>query len=45
MAVYEDKGMSDLFITLVANPKWPEIVTSLLANQKTKDRFDLVIIV
>ena len=32
---------SDLFITFTFNPKWEEIMSALLLNQKTSDRSDL----
>ncbi|XP_054281787.1 uncharacterized protein LOC128999354 [Macrosteles quadrilineatus] len=35
-------GRPDLFITLTCNPKWPEILESLLPGQKATDRHDIV---
>ena len=36
-------GGGDLFITMTANPKWPEITNNLLYNQTASDRPDLVV--
>ena len=36
-------GGGDLFITMTANPTWPEITSALLPNQKAPDRPDLVV--
>jgi len=33
----------DLFITMTANPAWPEITSALLVGQKAPDRPDLVV--
>ena len=35
-------GVADLFITITANPKWPEILNALLPGQTPTDRSDLV---
>jgi len=33
----------DLFITMTANPAWPEITSALFVDQKAPDRPDLVV--
>src|SRR6266436_9307868 len=38
-------GGGDLFITMTANPSWPEITDALLEGQTTSDRPDLVVCV
>ena len=42
MAIVRTYGKPTLFITVTCNPKWPEIVESLLPGQKPEDRPDLV---
>ena len=42
MAIVRKKGKPDLFITMTANPKWPEIIADLLEDQKPADRPDLI---
>ena len=41
MAIVRRYGKPDLFITFTCNPKWPEILDSLLSNQTPVDRPDL----
>ena len=36
-------GGGDLFITMTANPNWPEIQNALLYNQTASDHPDLVV--
>ena len=36
-------GVTDLFITMIANPKWLEILNALLPGQTPTDRPDLVL--
>ena len=42
LAIVRHFGKPDLFITIAANPKWPEIVANLLPGQSSIDRPDLV---
>ena len=42
MSIVRRFGKPDLFITFTCNPKWPEIVHSLLINQTPADRPDLI---
>jgi hypothetical protein len=42
MAIVRKKGKPDLFATITTNPNWPEIVDSLLPQQKPSDRPDLI---
>ncbi|KAM3326614.1 hypothetical protein P3S67_001740 [Capsicum chacoense] len=42
MALFQEFGRPDLFITMTSNPKWPEIQEELLTGQLTQDRPDLV---
>lgn len=42
MAIVREFGKSDLFITVTCNPKWPEIIEQLYANQGVGDRPDIV---
>jgi hypothetical protein len=42
MALVRKYGKPDLFITMTANPQWKEIQNSLLPNQKSEDRPDIV---
>ena len=42
MAMVRVKGKPDYFITMTANPSWPEIVQSLLPGQSPHDRPDIV---
>src|SRR6201988_3801045 len=41
MAIVREFGKPDLFITVTCNPKWPEIISELLPNQKSANRPDL----
>ena len=41
MAVVRRIGTPSFFITMTCNPQWPEIVDSLLPDQKPEDRPDL----
>ena len=43
LAINRYFGGGDLFITMTANPGWPEITSALLPNQKAPDRPDLVV--
>ena len=42
MAIVRDKGKPTFFITMTANPNWPEVKKELFAGQTSSDRFDLV---
>ena len=42
MAVLRALGNPDLFITVTANPSWPEITRELLPGQTANDRPDIV---
>ena len=42
MAIVWYCGKPDLFISMTANPKWPEITSALLPGQTAQDRPDLV---
>ncbi|XP_024965989.1 uncharacterized protein LOC112506201 [Cynara cardunculus var. scolymus] len=42
MALVQDDGKPDIFLTMMCNPKWPEILKELLLSQTTQDRPDLV---
>src|SRR5882672_8648585 len=43
LAINRYFGGGDLFITMTANPAWPEITSALLIGQKAPDRPDLVV--
>jgi hypothetical protein len=43
LAINRFYGGGDLFITMTANTKWPEIQSQLLYGQKASDRPDLVV--
>ncbi len=43
LAINRYYGGGDLFITMTANPEWPEIKSALLPGQQRTDRPDLVI--
>lgn len=43
MSIVARHGRPDLFITMTANPDWPEIESNLFVNQKAVDRPDLVV--
>ena len=43
LAINRHFGGGDLFITMTANPKWPEISDNLLHGQSSSDRPDLVV--
>ncbi|KAL4582397.1 hypothetical protein LXL04_006945 [Taraxacum kok-saghyz] len=45
MALVQDGGKPDIFLTMTCNPKCPEIQNELLSWQKAKDRPDVVSIV
>jgi Helitron helicase-like domain at N-terminus len=45
LAINRYFGGGDLFITMTANPTWPEIKATLLHGQTTSDRPDLVVCV
>ena len=42
LAISRRYGVADLFITMTANPKWPEILNALFPGQTPTDRPDLV---
>ncbi len=42
MAICREMGKPDLFLTITANPKWPEIVESLHEDESYTDRPDIV---
>ena len=42
LAISRKYGVADLFITMTANPKWPEVTNALLPGQTAQDRPDLV---
>ena len=42
MTIVTKYGKPDIFITMTANPKWPEISENLLPNQRANDRPDIV---
>ena len=42
MAIVRDLSKPDLFLTITANPNWPEVVQSLLPGETPTDRPDLV---
>lgn len=42
MAITRYNQHPDIFLTMTANPKWPEITEALLPHQKAVDRPDLV---
>lgn len=42
MSIVRKLGKPDLFITITANPNWPEIKRELLSGQKPADRPDLI---
>jgi len=41
MAIVQQIGKPDLFVTMTCNPEWPEITEQLLPGQNVKDRPDL----
>ena len=43
LAINRYYGGGDLFLTMTANPKWPEIENELLPGQTAADRPDLVV--
>ena len=43
MSIVRKYGKPDLFITFTCNPKWEEISSALLFNQKATDRPDLIV--
>ena len=43
MSIVRKYGKPDLFITFTCNPKWEDISSALLLNQKVTDRPDLTI--
>ena len=42
MSIVRKYGKPDLFVTSTCNPKWREILASLLYGQKPQDRPDIV---
>lgn len=42
MAITRYNKHPDVFLTMTANPKWPEVTEALLPNQNSSDRPDLV---
>ncbi|XP_024965951.1 uncharacterized protein LOC112506160 [Cynara cardunculus var. scolymus] len=42
MALVQDDGKPDIFLTMTCNPKWPEILKDLLPGHIAQDRPDLV---
>ncbi|XP_058225284.1 uncharacterized protein LOC131334340 [Rhododendron vialii] len=42
MAITRYNHHPDIFLTMTANPKWPEITSALLPHQTAVDRLDLV---
>ena len=43
MAYVRKFGRTDLFITVTANPKWPQILESLTPGQQSHDRQNLLV--
>ena len=43
MSIARKYGKPDLFITFTCNPKWEEIFSALILNQKATDRPDLIV--
>ena len=43
MSIVRKYGKLDLFITFTCSPKWEEISSALMGNQKTTDRPDLIV--
>ena len=43
MSIVRKYGKPDLFITFTCNPKWEEITSALILNQKAADRPDLIV--
>ena len=41
LAISRKFGVADLFLTMTANPKWPEVLNALLPGQTAADRPDL----
>ena len=42
MAIVNEKGKPDIFLTMTCNPKWPEIEENLLPGQQASHRPDIV---
>lgn len=42
MAIVNETGKPDIFLTMTCNPRWPEILENLLPGQQPCDRPDLV---
>ena len=42
MTIVTKHGKPDIFLTITANPRWPEIQENLLPNQSANDRPDIV---
>ncbi|XP_058808584.1 uncharacterized protein LOC131674091 [Phymastichus coffea] len=42
MAIVNEKGKSDVFVTMTRNPNWAEIKENLLPGQQASDRPDIV---
>jgi hypothetical protein len=43
MALVQNKGIPDVFLTFTCNPNWQEIITELEPNQTASDCLDLVV--
>ncbi|CAI9270074.1 unnamed protein product [Lactuca saligna] len=43
MALVQDDGMPDIFLTMTCNPKWKEIDDELLPGQSAQDRSNLMV--
>lgn len=42
IAISNNLGHPDLFLTVTCNPKWPKISDYLLPNQRAHDRSDII---
>ena len=42
MALVREFGFPDYFITMTANPAWPEVTAQLRGHETAADRFDIV---
>eukprot|EP00794_Sanderia_malayensis_P017148 gene17148-biopygen14755 len=42
MTIVRKYGRPDIFLTMTANPKWPEILANILPHQSPNDRPDIV---
>ena len=43
MSIVRMDGKPDLFITMTANPNWPEIINNLSPGETAQDRPDLIV--